>query len=69
MTSKPTTFGIAKQYKRKDSEAPVDAAVTTSSPSNTPPSEQTLFDSNTENGVSDLSQFILQSYTTALKLN
>ncbi|KAF8107986.1 hypothetical protein N665_0115s0001, partial [Sinapis alba] len=52
VTSKPTTFGIAKQYKRKDSEAPVDAAVTTSSPSNTPSSEQPLFDSNTENGGS-----------------
>ncbi|KAL0697490.1 hypothetical protein Bca4012_053612 [Brassica carinata] len=51
VTSKPTTFGIAKQYKRKDSEAlPVDAAVTTSSPSNTPSSEQPLFESNTENG-------------------
>ncbi|KAJ0235945.1 Kinesin-like protein KIN-14H [Hirschfeldia incana] len=50
VTSKPTTFGIAKQYKRKDSEAPVDAVVTTSSPSNTPSSEQPLFDSNNENG-------------------
>ncbi|CAH8357907.1 unnamed protein product [Eruca vesicaria subsp. sativa] len=49
VTSKPTTFGIAKQYKRKDSESPVDNAVTTSSPSNTPFSEQPLFDSNTKN--------------------
>ncbi|CDY31108.1 hypothetical protein HID58_031104 [Brassica napus] len=48
VTSKPTTFGIAKQYKRKDSEPPVDA-VTTSSPSYTPSSEQPLFDSNTKN--------------------
>nr|VDD08109.1 unnamed protein product [Brassica rapa] len=48
VTSKPTTFGIAKQYKRRDTEASVDA-VTTSSPSNTPSSEQPLFDSNTKN--------------------
>ncbi|KAG5391066.1 hypothetical protein IGI04_032607 [Brassica rapa subsp. trilocularis] len=48
VTSKPTTFGIAKQYKRKDSEASVDA-VTTSTPSNTPSSEQPLFVSNTKN--------------------
>ncbi|CAN6901406.1 unnamed protein product [Brassica oleracea] len=49
VTSKPTTFGIAKQYKRKDSEASVDA-VPTSSPSYTPSSEQQpLFDSNTKN--------------------
>ncbi|XP_013750877.1 kinesin-like protein KIN-14H [Brassica napus] len=52
VTSKPTTFGIAKQYKRKDSEASVDA-VPTSSPSYTPSSEQQpLFDSNTKNGGS-----------------
>ena len=55
VTSKPTTFGIAKQYKRKDSEASVDA-VPTSSPSYTPSSEQQpLFDSNTKNEVSELS--------------
>ncbi|XP_010489762.1 PREDICTED: kinesin-like protein KIN-14G [Camelina sativa] len=42
VNSKPTTFGIAKQYKRKESEALVDAV--TSSPSNTPSNEQPLFD-------------------------
>ncbi|CAH2038502.1 unnamed protein product [Thlaspi arvense] len=52
VNSKPTTFGFAKQYKRKDSEAPVDAI--TSSPSNAQSSEQPFFDqsdSNTKNGV------------------
>lgn len=55
VNSKPTTFGIAKQYKRKDSEPLVDAV--TSSPSNTPSSEQPLSDqsdSNTKHGVSEL---------------
>ncbi|CAE5956948.1 unnamed protein product [Arabidopsis arenosa] len=42
LNSKPTTFGIAKQYKRKDSEAHVDAV--TSSPFSTQSSEQPLFD-------------------------
>jgi len=53
LNSKPTTFGIAKQYKRKDSEVPVDAV--TNSPSSTPSSEQPLLDqsdSNTKNDVS-----------------
>ncbi|ESQ35954.1 hypothetical protein EUTSA_v10006679mg [Eutrema salsugineum] len=48
VNSKPT---IAKHYKRKDSEAPVDAI--TSSPSNAQSIEQPLFDqsdSNTKNG-------------------
>ena len=58
VTSKPTTFGIAKQYKRKDSEASVDA-VTTSTPSNTPSSEQPLFVSNTKNEVSELIQSLI----------
>ncbi|VVA90582.1 unnamed protein product [Arabis nemorensis] len=44
VNSKPTTFGMAKQYKRKDSEETVDA-VTSSSPSNnTSSSEQPLID-------------------------
>ncbi|CAA7053253.1 unnamed protein product [Microthlaspi erraticum] len=57
VNSKPTTFGIGKQYRRKDSEAPVDV-VTSSSPSSTPPSEQLLCDqsdSNTKHGGSDYS--------------
>ncbi|KFK43213.1 hypothetical protein AALP_AA1G095200 [Arabis alpina] len=52
--SKPTTFGMAKQYKRKDSEEPIDAV--TSSPSNTPSSEQPLIDqsgSSTKHEVSE----------------
>uniref|UniRef100_A0A1J3GQ14 Kinesin-4 n=3 Tax=Noccaea caerulescens TaxID=107243 RepID=A0A1J3GQ14_NOCCA len=48
VNSKPTTFGIGKQYRRKDSEAPVDV-VTSSSPSSTPPSEQLLCDQSDSN--------------------
>ncbi|CAN8294841.1 unnamed protein product [Cochlearia groenlandica] len=47
LNSKPTTFGIAKQYKPKESEA------VTSSSSNSPSSEQPLLDQsdyNTKNG-------------------
>lgn len=58
VNSKPTTFGMAKQYKRKDSEALEDVVVT-SSPSNTPSDEQPLFDqsdSNTKHEVSELYQ-------------
>ncbi|CAL9214260.1 unnamed protein product [Arabidopsis halleri] len=47
LNSKPTTFGIAKQYKRKDSEAHVDAV--TSSPFSTQSSEQSLFDQSDSN--------------------
>ncbi|KAL1195370.1 Kinesin-like protein KIN-14H [Cardamine amara subsp. amara] len=47
VNSKPTTFGIAKQYKRKDSEALVDAV--TSSPSSTPSTEQPISDQSDSN--------------------
>ncbi|CAD5312179.1 unnamed protein product [Arabidopsis thaliana] len=51
LNSKPTTFGIAKQYKRKDSEVPVDAV--TNSPSSTPSSEQPLLDQSDSNTKND----------------
>ncbi|EOA37528.1 hypothetical protein CARUB_v10011730mg [Capsella rubella] len=47
VNSKPTTFGIAKQYKRKDSESLVDGVTT--SPCNTPSNEQPLFDQSDSN--------------------
>lgn len=62
VNSKPTTFGIAKQYKRKDSEALVDAV--TNSPSNTQSNDQRLFDqsdSTTKHEVSELYQCLLLS--------